>query len=102
MIKLGQVPLGKNSELQKNFQRGLLFKDFRITQRAVSTCQSIIVLDTEELIPFKVGDEMCDSGSDTIVALSNDRSHLLCLNNPASRELNLGDEKIHQNLISSH
>ena len=62
------------------------------------------MMDSRSKIPFECGNEMLESGNGYIVCRDNSRGEdkLISMQNPASRELLLGVEKIQRNLITSH
>ena len=75
-------------------------KDWRINLRALTTAGTMTLSEDGERIPFACGDEMIETGSDLIVTLSQDKTLMSIIGNPASRKVNLGDAKFTENLIS--
>ena len=76
----------------KQFEEAFkLFKDFRFTDRAITTCEKMIMLETREEVNFNCGQEMLESGSNLIVTTSDDGRQINCMVNPASRQAIVGD-----------
>ena len=59
------------------------------------------MIKTGEKISLDITGQFVESGSDLIITNEDDR-YLHCFSNPASKAVNLGDEKFARNLISCH